>query len=312
MKYSSKGNSALKEGLTAHLLDDVHNRRERFRAEVLQWGQKHMRQYPWRTPGRTPYETLIAETLLKRTTATAAARVYEDFLHRFPHLQAINDASKEELAQALSKVGLQWQRAKAIKALAHYLREVQGGEIPSDLHRLIDVPGLGEYSARAILSFGFGIPIAIVDTNVERILARVFQNVLPQKPPQYLFQELANSLVPSKSHGKYNLGLLDLGALICRYIDPLCEECPLASICDYYSRNRGRLIKEEPGRYETNIGLKLRRVREKKGIGLTKLSQLSGVSKLTIIRIESGKTSPRTETIGKLAAALEVEPDRLR
>ena len=294
------------------LEDSIGTKRHLFQKAILSWTIDRLRDLPWRKTGRSPYEILIAELLLKRTTATAAARVYEDFLHRFPHIQAINSVSEEELAQALSKVGLQWQRAKAIKALAHHLIEAQGAEIPSDLHQLLDVPGLGEYSARAVLSFGHGVPVAVVDANVERILARVFQNVLPPRPPGRLLQELAGSLVPGASHREYNLGLLDLGALICRYVDPLCEECPLDSVCDYYYRNKGRLIKEKPGRYETTVGMRLHEVRKEKGIGLAKLAHLSGVSKLTIIRIESGKTSPKPETLGKLAAALEVEPDQLR
>ena len=287
-------------------------KRRLFQEAVLCWVTDQLRDYPWRKPGRSPYEILIAEILLKRTTATAAARVYEDFLHKFPSPQAINDADEEKLAQVLSKVGLQWQRAKAVKALAGHLTEVHGGEIPCDLHLLLGIPGLGEYSARAILSFGFGIPVAVVDANIERILGRALQNVLPRRPSQHSLQVLAGSLLPDKSHRKYNLGLIDLGALICRYIDPLCYECPLALICDYHNRNKGRLIKEEPGRYETSIGIKLRKVREEKRIGLVKLAYLSGVSKLTIIRIESGKTSPKSETISKLAAALQIEPDQLR
>ncbi len=286
--------------------------RRLFQEAVLCWVTDQLRDYPWRKPGRSPYEILIAEILLKRTTATAAARVYEDFLHKFPSPQAINDADEEELAQVFLKVGLQWQRAKAVKALAGHLTEVQGGEIPCDLHLLLGIPGLGEYSARAILSFGFGIPVAVVDANIERILGRAFQNVLPRRPSQHSLQVLAGSLLPNKSHRDYNLGLLDLGAVICRYTAPLCEECPLTSICAYYNQNKGRLIKEAPGRYETAIGMKLRKLRKEKGVGLVKLARLSGVSKLTVIRIESGKTSPKPETLGKLAAALQVEPDQLR
>lgn len=289
----------------------IKEKKGEFSHSTLSWALSRLRDYPWRESGRTSYEVLVAEVLLKRTTATAAARVYDAFIHQFPSVQTINTASEEQLASALSNVGLQWQRAKAIKALARHLTEEQGGNIPSDLDHLLSIPGLGEYSARAVLSFGFGIPVAVVDANVERILVRVFQSVLPQKPPGRLLQELANSLLPSKSHRKHNLGLLDLGALICRYIDPLCPECPLAPICDYYDRNKARLIKEEPGRYETAVGMKLRNVRKEKGIGLAKLAQLAKVSKLTIIRIESGKASPRPETIAKLAAALGAPTEEL-
>ena len=289
----------------------IKEKKEGLNSSILDWSLTHLRAYPWREPDRTPYEVLIAEVLLKRTTATAAARVYDSFIHQFPTTKTITTATEEQLVAALSNVGLQRQRTKAIKALARHLTEEQGSNIPSDLDYLLGIPGLGEYSARAVLSFGFGIPVAVVDANVERILGRVFQTVLPQRPLTHLFQKLASSLLPSESHRRYNLGLLDLGALICRYIDPLCPECPLTSICDYYNQNKARLIKEEPGRYETVVGAKLRNMRKEKGIGLAKLAQLAKVSKLTIIRIESGKTSPRPETIAKLTAALGAPSDEL-
>jgi A/G-specific adenine glycosylase len=293
------------------LKDSVDTRRRLFQKAILRWVSVRLLDYPWRKPGQTPYEILIAELLLKRTTATAAARVYDDFLYRFPSLKAINDTAEEELAHVLSKVGLQRQRAKAIKDLAYHLCITKGGDIPCDLNQLLEVPGLGEYSARAILSFGFGIPMAVVDANVERILGRVFQRVLPHRSQQSALQELAGLLVPVKSHKKYNLGLLDLGALICRYVNPLCEECPLKSLCDYNNWSKWRLVKEEPGRYATDTGAKLRKVRKEKGIGLARLAQLSGVSKLTIINIEAKRTNPTLKTLAKLASALGVKPDAL-
>ena len=289
----------------------IKEKKEGLNNSILDWSLTHLRAYPWREPDRTPYEVLIAEVLLKRTTATAAARVYDSFIHQFPTTKTITTATEEQLVAALSNVGLQRQRTKAIKALARHLTEEQCGSIPSDLDNLLRIPGLGEYSARAVLSFGFGIPVAVVDANVERILGRVFQSVLPPRPPGRLLQELASSLLPGESHRKHNLGLLDLGALICRYIDLLCPECPLAPICDYYDRNKARLIKEEPGRYQTAVGMKLRNVRKEKGIALAKLAQLAKVSKLTIIRIESGKTLPRPETIAKLATALGAPTEEL-
>jgi A/G-specific adenine glycosylase len=290
--------------LSEELKHAIEEKKGEFTHLTFNWAQSHLRDYPWRKLGRTPYEILIAEILLKRTTATAAARVYDAFIRRFPSIQTINNSSEEQLASALSTVGLQRQRSRAIKALARHLSEEQGGYIPSDLDQLLSIPGLGEYSARAILSFGFGIPVAVVDANVERILGRVFQSLLPPRPSGRQIQELASSLLPSESHREHNLGLLDLGALVCRYIDPLCPECPISSICDHYSRNKAMLIKEKPGRYETAVGMKLRNMRKEKGIGLAKLAQLAKVSKLTIIHIESGKTSPRPKTIAKLAAAL--------
>ena len=205
---------------------------------MLNWADKNFSDFPWRQR-RSPYEVLVAEVLLKRTTARAAARVYEDFLTTFPSLQKIVSASDEELVEALSSVGLQRQRAHSMKRLAAWILSKHDGCVPSGLEELLEVPGLGNYSASAILSFGFDIPAGVLDTNVERILIRVFGNTLPPRPSWTLLREVATHLLPKDSHRKYNYGLLDLGRLICRYTDPRCGECPLASVCTYHLNSGG-------------------------------------------------------------------------
>lgn len=296
---------------TPMLIAAVRYRGADFLSALLSWAVERARNYPWRRNGCSPYEVLVAELLLKRTTATAAARVYEDFLNQYPSFQALAAAPEEQLAQSLATVGLQKQRAKAIKALTQYLVVAEGGQIPEDLERLLKVPGLGEYSARAVVSFGFGKPVAVVDANVERVLTRVFQSALPERPGQRALQELADALVPHESHREYNFGLLDLGALVCRYVDPLHEECPLNGICDYYQQIKARGLRGERSGYQVKQESKLRQVRKTKGVTLAKLARDSGVSKLTIIKIESGKTTPRPDTLRKLAAALSISPEEL-
>ena len=117
------------------------------------------------------------------------------------------------MVKALSGVGLQHQRTRDIKHLADWLLSRYDGGIPSDLKALLNVPGLGSYSAGAIMSFGFGEPVAILDANVERILFRVFGNKLPSRPSRVLLYEFAQSLLPREGHRDYNYGLLDLGRL---------------------------------------------------------------------------------------------------
>ena len=209
-----------------------------FADRVLEWAGQNSSDFPWRL-SRSPYEILVAELLLKRTTATAAARIYEGFLVRFPSLQVVASAPDEELVRALSGVGLQHQRASAIRHLADWLLSKYDGRIPGDLGSLLEVPGLGSYSATAILSFGYGVRVAILDANVERILIRVFGDTLPPRPSRTLLHEVAQTLLPKDGHRDYNYGLLDLGRLVCRYVDPRCGECPLASVCDYFVRPSG-------------------------------------------------------------------------
>ena len=281
-----------------------------FAERVLEWAGKNFGDFPWRQ-NRSPYEILVAEVLLKRTTATAAARVYEDFLLRFPCPQDIVSTPDEELVEALSSVGLQRQRARSMKHLAAWLLSKHGGCIPSDLEELMEVPGLGDYSATAILSFGYGVPAAVLDTNVERILIRVFGNALSPHPSWALLREVAQALLPKEGHREYNFGLLDLGRLVCRYVDPKCGECPLASVCAFFVSSSGEATHQSEDGNAPDPPSRLRTVRRKHGLSLKRLAEIASVSKLTLIRIEAGRTSPRHETLGKLAQALGVLPEEL-
>ena len=249
---------------------------------------------------------------LKRTTATAVCRVYEDFLVRFPTVQELGVASEEDLIRCLSGVGLQRQRARSLTRLAAWLITNHEGDVPCNLESLVEVPGLGNYSAAAILSFGYDIPIAVLDANVERILIRVFNNSLPPRASTTMLNEVSHRLLPPDNHQAYNYGLLDFGRLVCRYADPKCGVCPLRSICDFWARSNEEKGGGEPRDPSEDAQSKLKAVRQQCGLSQQRLAELTGVSKLTVIRIESGKTAPRQETLEKLAIALEVEPDELR
>jgi A/G-specific adenine glycosylase len=199
---------------------------------LIEWAKSEGRAFPWREVGSTPYEVLVSELLLKRTTAQAASRVYGQFLAEFPDLAAITSASPDNLEAILSSVGLQRQRAHGFKAMAQFLVDHYGGVVPSDLDLLRTVPQVGEYAARAVLSFGYGKAAAVVDSNVVRVLGRLFSLSLGPDPKLARFQELADTVLPVHDHKRFNWGILDLGALVCRYDRPRCEICPLMSICD--------------------------------------------------------------------------------
>ncbi len=279
-----------------------------FADRILKWADNNFSDFPWRH-GRSPYEILVAELLLKRTTATAAARVYEGFLHRFPSLQAIASSPDEELIEALSSVGLQHQRARAMKRLSIWLLSRHAGNIPSDSESLMEVPGLGNYSANAVLSFGYGVSVAVVDANVERIILRAFGNTLPTKISEAHLDEVAQHLLPADRHQLYNYGLLDLGRLVCRYVDPRCEECPLTSVCDFFERSSvegTNKVSEASKGHNAGVGKRLRAIRRDRGLSQKRLAEAANVSKLTVIRIESGKSSPRRETLKKLGRVLKV------
>ena len=254
---------------------------------------------------------MIAEFLLKRTTATAVCRVYEDFLVRFPQVQDLELASEEDLTECLSGVGLQRQRARSLKRLSAWLLTNHEGDVPRDLESLLAVPGLGDYSAAAILSFGLGVPIAILDANVERILLRVFGDSLPVRPSRPLLYDVAQKLLPREWHRKYNYGLLDLGRLTCKYSNPKCGECPLTPVCDFFVRSKGKGTHQVEKRSTTAHPSKLRAIRRDRGLSIKRLAEIAEVSKLTVIQIENGRTLPQHNTLEKLGRALQVRPEEL-
>lgn len=211
---------------------EVRRRRYRIVRRVLRWARANLRDYPWRRAGTTSYEVMIAELLLKRTTSTAAARVYPMFIDRFPSFAAVAEASPQYLEDTLQSVGLQKQRAVGLKQMAAHVGSVHGGSLPRGVELLEKIPHAGPYAARAVASFAHQDTAAVVDSNVERIVSRLFFNSLPGRVSLGTFQEIADALVPPRQHRLFNYALLDLGATVCRYVRPRCPECPLAPVCD--------------------------------------------------------------------------------
>jgi len=221
----------MSKGLPMDVIKKVMNRRNKIIKRLLEWGDKNYRPYSWRN-NRTPYSVLISEILLKRTTATAAAEIYDKFLASYPNLQALANAQKQDLERMLVRIGYHKRRAQILLEVARYLLEKHKGQIPAKKEELLKVPHIGPYTANAILSLGYGIPAAMVDSNVQRIISRLFSTTLTNKSPNAV-QAVADLLAPKKDNVKYNYALLDLGALVCRYDLPKCSKCPLQDICDY-------------------------------------------------------------------------------
>jgi len=197
------------------------------RGRVIDWEKKNWVPYPWRV-NRTPYKVLIAEILLKRTTRQAVSREFPKFIKKFPDIYAIYRAPLMEVAEALRNLGLYNQRATQLKELAKILVERYGGKVPDDWDKLTSLPGIGPYVAGAVLSFGYGRPAPVVDSNVMRLLRRLL-DLESNKYEVYL--RILWRLVPQEDHEYFNYGLIDLGALVCNYREPTCKICPLKDLC---------------------------------------------------------------------------------
>jgi A/G-specific adenine glycosylase len=222
-----------KTGLEGLLIQTVRARKPVIQRYLVKWGKEHFRHFPWREH-RTAYSILIAEVLLKRTTASAVKNVFKDFMSLYQNLTKIAQADCKKLEDFLSKLGYHKLRAKILIEIADYIIKEYSGEIPRTKEELLNVPYIGDYTANAILSLAYGIPSAMVDCNIIRILTRVFLKHLPEKPSQKIIQKVADLLSPIKDNQCYNYALLDLGALVCRSGIPKCKLCPINGFCDYY------------------------------------------------------------------------------
>ena len=208
---------------------------EWFRDRLLTWAELNLRKYPWRRTSN-PYCLLVAELLLQRTDADTVAPVYEAFLERYPTLNRLAIANVEDIAKLLQPLGL-FFRAERLSQTAKIILE-NGGEIPQQETELLKLPGIGIYTARAILSQAFGQPAAVMDTNVARILERFFGITGGRvKSRCKILWNAADKVAPDSDVGHWNLTLLDFGALICTARNPQCLKCPVSIRCHWFKLN---------------------------------------------------------------------------
>ena len=206
-----------------------------FRDRLLTWAEQNLRDYPWRNTNNS-YHILVAECLLQRTDADTVAPVYETLLTRYPSLNELAIAEVKDIAAILQPLGL-FFRAKRLSQTAQTIVAQHQGEIPNSQTELLKLPGIGIYTARAILSQAFGQSAAVMDTNVARIIERFFgikgERV---KSRCKILWSAADTVAPKSQVGHWNLSLLDFGALICTARKPKCSQCPLAAKCHWCDR----------------------------------------------------------------------------
>lgn len=213
---------------------------DKLQSSLLAWFRVSGRRFPWRHT-KKPYAVLLAEKLLQQTSVRdSTIHAYNDLLSTYPTPEDLAKADPEQVRILIQPLGLHYRAHELVK-LACALHEQYGGHVPNDLKSLLALPGVGDYTARAVLCFAFGQDVPIVDTNVARILYRVFglTGEMPANPARKKeLIALAALLVPQKQSRQFNWALLDLGALICKPSKPLCVNCPINTLCSYYSQKK--------------------------------------------------------------------------
>jgi A/G-specific adenine glycosylase len=211
-------------------LPDAAQRR-RFRTRLLTWYRAHGRDLPWRHTD-DPYHILVSEVMLQQTQVDRVLPKYHEWLQKYPSLGHLADAPVEEVTQTWRPLGYNI-RPRRLHDIARESVARFGGELPSDEATLLSFKGIGAYTCGAIRSFAFGERAAILDTNVARVLFRVF--VARGNPKAHAMKRhlwvLSEALVPHRHVFDFNQGLMDLGATVCTARKPKCSACPLVRMC---------------------------------------------------------------------------------
>ena len=204
---------------------------------LLDWYDRHARRLPWRVgPGDRavgvrpdPYAVWLSEVMLQQTTVATVKPYFEDFLRRWPTVDDLAAASRDEVMSAWAGLGY-YSRARNLKAAAEAVA-ARGGRFPETAAELRELPGIGAYTAAAVAAIAFDEAVAVVDGNVERVLARVFAIDVPLKEAKLVIREHQQRLTPRERAGDYAQAVMDLGATICTPKRPACALCPWNEAC---------------------------------------------------------------------------------
>src|SRR6202451_3934202 len=196
-----------------------------FRRQLLGWYDLHARDLPWRA-SRDPYRVWLSEIMLQQTRVAAVIAHYREFLRRFPTVQKLAAAREASVLAAWSGLGY-YRRARMLHAAAQGIVRERAGKFPAMADELLELPGVGRYTAAAIASIAFGEPVAVVDGNVERVLQRLSGSHLAT--PQ-IWQHAQQLLDPSRP-GDFNQAMMELGATVCVPGEPRCLLCPVRKHC---------------------------------------------------------------------------------
>lgn len=198
---------------------------------LLHWFGRHRRDLPWRHT-RDPFRIWVSEVMLQQTQTTKVIPYYERFLERFPTLEALARAPLSQILKSWEGLGY-YARARNLHRAARHLLQHWQSKLPSKYDELIQIPGIGPYTAAAVASIAFHKHHAVVDGNVERVLSRLFHLKFSPKQPEgeKIVANLAQGLMPAKQARWWNQAVMELGALICTPRRPRCGECPLEKFC---------------------------------------------------------------------------------
>ena len=208
-----------------------HLKQKKISALLIEWYNENKRSLPWRDTN-DPYKIWISEVILQQTRVAQGLNYYLKFIEQFPTVNDLAESSEEEVLKAWQGLGY-YSRARNLHKGAKAIVALHNSKMPTAYKEIISIKGIGEYTAAAILSIAYNMPYAVVDGNVYRVLSRLFaiETPIDTSAGKKQFAKLAQDLLDTSDPGKYNQAIMELGALQCAPVQPLCDSCPLQHLC---------------------------------------------------------------------------------
>lgn len=225
---------------------------------LLAWYDRRRRDLPWRVDP-TPYRVWVSEVMLQQTRVETVIRYYGRFLRRFPDLPSLAGAEESVVLSLWSGLGY-YRRARALHAGARYIVEEHGGEFPDSEETALAIPGVGPYTAAAVLSIAHGLAVAVVDGNVERVVSRLGRIAGNPKRASVRRQIRGrmDRWIDTGRPGDFNQAMMELGATVCTPTAPRCDACPVRSRCEAHETGEtGRFPELPPRRPATSLALEV-------------------------------------------------------
>src|SRR5690606_34778677 len=224
-----------------------------FSQKLIKWYETNQRNLPWRATDDA-YKIWLSEIILQQTRVQQGLPYYEKFILAFPTIYDLAKASEDEVLKLWEGLGY-YSRARNMHFTAKYIVAELDGKFPNNFTDLLQLKGVGNYTAAAIASFAFKEAVAAVDGNVYRVLARIFgiKDDIMTNQAKKIFQSLANELIPKNQPDTFNQAIMDFGSMVCKPKQPLCEECFMQEECYAFRNNE-----------ITNLPVKSKKIKVKK------------------------------------------------
>jgi A/G-specific adenine glycosylase len=218
----------------------IQGKINKFIEGILEWYEHNKRDNLFWRRTKNPYYILVSEMMLQKTTVNQVQGIIQQFIKKFPTPKHLASASVEEIERLITPLGMEHRRAARFKKWAVIVVEKYGGKIPDSEEELVSLPGVGRYMANSVLCLAYGREVPILDTNIVRILQRVF-DIKSEKARARTDEKLwsfVGRITPIGKSRDLNLSLLDHGALVCTAKKPKCDACPVNDLCTAFRNGK--------------------------------------------------------------------------